>query len=1256
VTPGIHCVRARDTGLYDCSSGLGEYFHLEHSFMNKPDTAKIDKEKLFDTIKKFLAITGEDPDHSPHSVELAWNKEEIEDCRAKSSTSNIVHHIDQRKNLVFLLSRMISHVSLTTSMRLKFNGLNLTVLTEKEDFQLDGCGGQPIAVIHFGECIGVNMVPKKHDWLRPNIFDVSLENETMLTIFPETYKHMNIRIRGTGAENKTHVLIIMTDVREKPGDASNTPIQIEADDDKLAATEAGTDQTVPDEMTATLAADDEAATTAADADRNDRVADGIKVTNATEVDGSDDGVADEGTATTDTVVERDDSVATEGIITTAVEADRDDSVADGIKATNAKEVDGSDDGVADEGTATINAEVEKVDRVAGDVIVTATAGTNRNNRVSGVTVSDAVEFDKGNGVTDDLTVIAPAAITYGQEDTIEKSITSPGIEACDTLVTTSVNNAEGRKHWKKKTGVGQSKAIPREGKFISMDLCVPIVNTHGKEVIYQWLVDCGIQAQKKKRVHKLRTLLLNNIQSIHEGKVFPNLRFVSSFLEKLSHPQLLEEAERMKICLSKGSVESQTRRHIIEFLVCKTERSNQTSLPQLLPTDEELSPSEADTELDDGVRGCQTDETSKPNRPENIESKENPKKARGTKEKEKATRKNGTKSLKTDAKKDEKKFLRVRKTTEEGETPRMDDNKPCAKISKSKKQECYRSENSSPSIHEESIRTLENSLLKLQERLATQEVRIESITAHKPQPNHSFNAIKTLEAKTKLVFDNLNMQQNSIDELKDTLTINTKETKKARDKLNQLQGNLCENSKIGQDALSQLKGDIVDWMKSCEVMVTDMKQQFQPMANLISNLSKEVQTLKGEFKMLKQECSKVKHSTCNRQASDTGSAKKVQTKNDPVLVGLTQIREENRIAFEALNYRLNRFPSTENVDKIDRKKDHEPAKTCTHERSSISPDKSEKKTKIAQMTQTETEDRKMSTEDVTTKQTTRDCQQPEAGTEQKQTGSRETYRRDVKYEQPNGNQQRSHHGRDSIAKSRKDGSGLTTASDINKKPSTGSEPRKTDRYRTRKCLIIHDSYLSNFDTSKFSKWYDVTTLSFASLRNLVSSKTLPSAVKSMNPEVIFLHVGQTDLREKTSGNKVILEMKKLIKNMLEHTAAKVCISLIIPIIGMPDVNSVIKQVNSELRTHVSLMRKSQEYADRVFTSNNDDLSGFIMRSVGKHGVELSLNGRGERKLWLHLRDGLNRALKLSPSQKSRNVAASVTNASKESRRNQRKHG
>jgi exonuclease III len=63
VSPGILCVRARDTGLYDCSSGLGEYFHLEHSYMNRPDTGKIDKEKLFSTINKFLAIPGENTDH-----------------------------------------------------------------------------------------------------------------------------------------------------------------------------------------------------------------------------------------------------------------------------------------------------------------------------------------------------------------------------------------------------------------------------------------------------------------------------------------------------------------------------------------------------------------------------------------------------------------------------------------------------------------------------------------------------------------------------------------------------------------------------------------------------------------------------------------------------------------------------------------------------------------------------------------------------------------------------------------------------------------------------------------------------------------------------------------------------------------------------------------------------------------------------------------------------------------------------------------
>ena len=155
---------------------------------------------------------------------------------------------------------------------------------------------------------------------------------------------------------------------------------------------------------------------------------------------------------------------------------------------------------------------------------------------------------------------------------------------------------------------------------------------------------------------------------------------------------------------------------------------------------------------------------------------------------------------------------------------------------------------------------------------------------------------------------------------------------------------------------------------------------------------------------------------------------------------------------------------------------------------------------------------------------------------------------------------------------------------------------------------------------------------------MVTSKTLPSKVKAINPEVVFLHVGQADLLDKESGNKVLQEFKKLIKNILTHTPVKLCVSQMIPTGKIPQVDSVIKQVNKELSNHISKLRtEDTELRKRVFTCNNDSLGSCITQSVGKHGIELSLNDRGQRKLWLNLRDGLNRSLSLNhPKKKESN--------------------
>ena len=211
------------------------------------------------------------------------------------------------------------------------------------------------------------------------------------------------------------------------------------------------------------------------------------------------------------------------------------------------------------------------------------------------------------------------------------------------------------------------------------------------------------------------------------------------------------------------------------------------------------------------------------------------------------------------------------------------------------------------------------------------------------------------------------------------------------------------------------------------------------------------------------------------------------------------------------------------------------------------------------------------------------------------------------------------------------------------------------RYRARKCLIIHDPYFDKFDKTKFSRWYDVSTIRYETLQAAKSDTSLQAKVKKIGPEVIFLHVGQADLLNKAPGNSVVANMKDLIQGLMENTQIKLCISSIIPLPTIPQVRTVVRQVNSEISNFISDVRKMDGGKERIFTQNNDALGVFIHRSTGSHGIEVSLNERGLRKLWLHLRDGLNRSLNMIIPHQTKDDTRSSSNTQRNSQRSEMDH-
>ena len=370
-----------------------------------------------------------------------------------------------------------------------------------------------------------------------------------------------------------------------------------------------------------------------------------------------------------------------------------------------------------------------------------------------------------------------------------------------------------------------------ERRFISTKICVNLLNSHRKESITAWLTDCGLPVPKKKKpkVHKLREQLLKYIQSIHDGKTKPTMFFASSFLGKLPFSELLEEAKRLKIYFPKKAHETEVRRSINEYFTAEGE--GETERPLLLTTDEELSPSESETE-------------------EKTTAKKSNGGGRGKVKQENPDQTKHVNKTRSDtglsAKNPDKPEICKKQHTATGHimttTPKEEEAVPLNH---------QKFGDDVPHLpYEKSILTLEQSLIEVQDRLSAQEVLIESIS-NRSTLEQQTSTLKSLQTKNRTFFDTLNTQQSSIDTIKDSLAENTKESKKRLKKFNQLQGTVTNNAKQGQEALTELKQDVHDWMKACEVMFTELRQQIEPITQTTTQLQNEIKKLKQDLVLLK---------------------------------------------------------------------------------------------------------------------------------------------------------------------------------------------------------------------------------------------------------------------------------------------------------------------------------------------------------------------------------------------------------------------
>ncbi|KAL5253154.1 hypothetical protein ACHWQZ_G013064 [Mnemiopsis leidyi] len=718
--------------------------------------------------------------------------------------------------------------------------------------------------------------------------------------------------------------------------------------------------------------------------------------------------------------------------------------------------------------------------------------------------------------------------------------------------------------------------------FISMKLSIGVVNTYSKDVIHNWLTHCGITASKKSKVHKLRTKLLKYIQNVQEGNERPKISFVASFLEKITYSELLAEAKRLQIPIKKHARETENRRKVNEFF--STEASSKGTPPQLLTTDEELSQSEVDSE-DSGE-----DESWTQNRVKKVQKRSTqPKKGKNKQDKSKDVKDTTSVIAKNVSAEDFKKH------------PTEDETEPVEKKAERKPKE----PSSNPPMTEIWVKTLETTLLDLQNKVFNQGMLIDALNKKTlpdiciPSDEHA-KKIKSTESKMKLLCDTLNIQQNSIDNLSEDVAAGVKEKKRAQDKISQIQNSIKQQNGSNEETFKQLNSRIdslVQRNTQYEQLLIQVKEEVNQVTSSISNIVDGMKTVMSEIEALKSERSK----------PDTVVGPSWQLYQESMLTEMKNMRLESRTQLLDIKDMLAEYKSittpkpvvmpeiflhTSSIAKNEKNKGSQPKETKIISRDN---EKKASKGQAAPYKPQHTLDHGKNDEKVNNKpphnqQTEKPA--PSTGADNDSASNEEKMEHDPS--QPESEKPRTSYRRKffQLEKNKKLQPARTGDKQRNAEAAVrGSQEErgnisidntfytkkeaKKQMFETRKCVVIHDPYFDKFDKNKFSKWFDITSFRYETLKAAKADKSLQSKINKIHPEVIFLHVGQADLLNRTAGNKVVADLKHMIDTLSAIAAAKICTSLIIPLEAVPQVKSTISQVNREIANYVSDLREKE---------------------------------------------------------------------------------
>ena len=202
---------------------------------------------------------------------------------------------------------------------------------------------------------------------------------------------------------------------------------------------------------------------------------------------------------------------------------------------------------------------------------------------------------------------------------------------------------------------------------------------------------------------------------------------------------------------------------------------------------------------------------------------------------------------------------------------------------------------------------------------------------------------------------------------------------------------------------------------------------------------------------------------------------------------------------------------------------------------------------------------------------------------------------------------------------------------INSKPQPELKEEKPSKsnasgsYRRHTALLIHDDNFKDFDGKQFNRQFNVHTFKAGSYADLSKqSKRLNNTIKRLKPDCIYIHTGMSDFLKKKPS--LLSEVKELSGHLLTTTDAQICFSALIPSSNNENLNSKLDVVNKDIRNYISRLHEDRpELKERIFTFTNDSIRG---QNTYTLGTGFQLQERGQKLLYLRLREGLKKTMRL----------------------------